>query len=139
MGRRRAAMLRCQDKMQKCRESASRLLENCVDERRDRGAFGKNHESAKNHHHDQHRQKPEFLPDTHKPPKLSHEIHFCPLEHDGIGLNQITISFPCLSVNFSETSSCFSGSCSRTGLSSSQAMVRDAVARSSRIPRPAAV
>src|SRR5713226_9152909 len=114
--------------MQKYRESASRRLEKRVDERRDRGAFGEHHESAKHHHHDQYRQQPEFLPDTHKPPKLSHEIHFLSSR-----------SLPCLSMIFSGNRFHFSGSCSRTGLSSSRAMVQEAVARSSSCPRPAAV
>jgi hypothetical protein len=55
-------------------------LEQRVDERRDRGALGQNHESAEHHHHDQDRQQPEFFPDAHKPPELSYEIHLFPLE-----------------------------------------------------------
>src|SRR5258708_30154930 len=50
-------------------------LEQRIDERRDHGALGENHEAAKHHHHDQDRQQPEFLPDAHKPPKLGNKIH----------------------------------------------------------------
>src|SRR5882724_6194214 len=68
--------------MPKCRGSALRRLEQCVDERRDRGALGEHHETAKHDHHDQYWQQPEFLPDAHKPPKLSNEIHILSLRTD---------------------------------------------------------
>src|ERR1700682_2373378 len=61
--------------MQKYRESASRRLEQRVDERRDHGALGEHHQSAEHHHHDENRQQPELLSDAHKPPKLGHEVH----------------------------------------------------------------
>ena len=54
--------------------------ENGVDEGCDSGAVTENQQAAKNRHHDQDGQQPEFLPCPEKMPKLCNKGHCCSLE-----------------------------------------------------------
>jgi hypothetical protein len=49
------------------------FLENRVDERRHRRAFGQDHQASQKEHRQHKRHKPEFFSHTHKFPKLDQE------------------------------------------------------------------